>query len=211
MSTLEERITAALTNEIASPDLAGLIAETEEAITTADATAERERVSALDPVASPDPVKARAAMEDAAFTRDRFRTVLPRLHARLKQVEATEYLARWEPEYERVKALRDALAAEMREVYPAAVLNLADLFNRMEAIDRESSRINGSAPPGERRRLRKVELSARGVEGLLQPDVWIAEMLRLPFFWRDSGPIYAWPPPTPPPFASSFALPGPRT
>jgi hypothetical protein len=39
--------------------------------------------------------------------------------------------------------------------------------------------------------------------------VWIAEMLRLPFFWRDSGPIYAWPPPTPPPFASSFVLPGP--
>jgi hypothetical protein len=44
---------------------------------------------------------------------------------------------------------------------------------------------------------------------LLQPDVWIAEMLRLPFFWRDSGPIYAWPPPTPP--TSSFVLvpPGP--
>jgi hypothetical protein len=47
-----------------------------------------------------------------------------------------------------------------------------------------------------------VELTARGVEGLLQPDVWIAEMLRLPFFWRDKGPIYAWPPPTPPAFVS---------
>ena len=72
-----------------------------------------------------------------------------------------------------------------------------------------SLRINGSAPPGEHRRLRKVELTARGVEGLLQPDVWIAEMLRLPIFWRDSGPIYAWPPPTPP--TSSFVLvpPGP--
>jgi hypothetical protein len=33
--------------------------------------------------------------------------------------------------------------------------------------------------------------------------------LRLPFFWRDSGPICAWPPPTPPVFASSFVLPGP--
>jgi hypothetical protein len=63
--------------------------------------------------------------------------------------------------------------------------------------------------PGDHRRLLRVELAARGVEGLLQPDVYIAEMLRLPFFWRDSGPIYAWPPPTPPVFASSVVLPGP--
>jgi hypothetical protein len=97
----------------------------------------------------------------------------------------------------------------MREVYLAAVATLADLFLRMEACDRESSHINGLAPPGEHRRLRKVELAARGVEGLLQPDVWIAEMLRLPFFWRDSGPIYAWPPPIPPSFAPNFVLSGP--
>ena len=139
----------------------------------------------------------------------RLRTALPRLQVRLKQMEAAEYLARWEPEYERVKAVRDALAAEMREMYPAAVARLVDLFQRMAECDRECSRINGSAPYGDHRRLREVELTARGVEGLLQPDVWIAEMLRLPFFWRDNGPIYAWPPPTPP--ASSFVLvpPGP--
>jgi hypothetical protein len=44
-----------------------LIAETEEAITAADTAAQAERVRALDPVASPDPIKARAAMEDAAW------------------------------------------------------------------------------------------------------------------------------------------------
>jgi hypothetical protein len=71
----------------------------------------------------------------------------------------------------------------------------------MAECDRECSRINGLAPDGEHGRLLKVELTARGVKGLMQPDVWIAEMLRLPFFWRDSGPIYAWPPPTPSPFA----------
>jgi hypothetical protein len=81
------------------------------------------------------------------------------------------------------------LAAEMHESYPAAVAQLVDLFQRMAACDREPSRTNGSAPPGDHRRLRKVELAARGVEGLLQPDVFIAEMLRLPFFWRDGGPI----------------------
>ena len=80
------------------------------------------------------------------------------------------------------KAVRDALAAEMREVYPAAVAQLVDLFQRMAECDRECSRINGSAPYGEHRRLLDVELTARGVEGLLQPDVWIAEELRLPTF-----------------------------
>jgi hypothetical protein len=36
---------------------------------------------------------------------------------------------------------------------------------------------------------------------LWQPDVWIAKELRLPYFNRDNGPIYAWPLPTPSPFA----------
>jgi hypothetical protein len=137
----------------------------------------------------------RRAPRDAAFARDRLRTVLPKLKARLKQVVAAEYAAQWEPEFKRVEAQRDALATEMREVYPAAVARLVELFQRAAECDRECSRIDGSAPYGEHRRLLKVELAARRTEGLLQPDVWIAEMLRLPFFWRDNGPIYAWPPP----------------
>jgi hypothetical protein len=208
MSTLEERIATALTDKISSADVEALIIETEAPITAADAAAEAERTKALDPVGSPDPIKARAAMEGAAFTRDRLLAALPRLRARLKEAEVAEQLARWRPEYERVKAVRDALAAEMREVYPAAVETLTDLFLRMEACDRQSSHVNGLAPPGVPR-LRKVELTARGVEGLLQPDVWIAEMLRLPFFWRDKGPIYVWPPPTPPAFVSFVVPSGP--
>jgi hypothetical protein len=63
------------------------------------------------------------------------------------------------------------------------------------------------APDGEHRRLLDVELTARGVEILWQPDVWVAEMLRLPNFPRGNGPIYAWPPPAPPLFAASFMVP----
>jgi hypothetical protein len=59
----------------------------------------------------------------------------------LKRVEAEEYAARWEVEYERVKTVRDQLAAEMREVYPAAVAQLVSLFQRMAVSDRECSRI----------------------------------------------------------------------
>jgi hypothetical protein len=205
LDALEQRITNAFSERIASSEIAKLIAETEKAITAAEADAEHARVKALDPIASPDPVKARAAMEDAAFGRDRLRTVLPRLHKLLKEVEAEEYAAAWEPGYQRAKAMRDELAAELRETYPRITEQLVSLFQRMAECDRECSRVNGSAPPGDRRRLLKVELSARGVEGLLQPDVYIAEMLRLPFFWRDSGPIYAWPPPEETP-SRQFAL-----
>jgi hypothetical protein len=201
MSTLEQRISAALSEDIASADVATLITDTEAAIAAADAAADAERVKALDPIASPDPAKARAALEDASFTRERLRTVLPRLQTRLKQVVAADYAAKWEPEFKRVEALRDDLAAEMREVYPAVVALLTDLFRRMAECDRECSRVAGTAPPGDNRRLLKVELTARGVKGLLQPDVWIALELRLPYFTRDSGPIYAWPPRTPSPFA----------
>jgi Arm DNA-binding domain len=94
MISLEQRLTSALSGDILSSDLAGLIVETEAATNAAQVAAEAEPIKALDPVASPDAAKARAAMEDAAFTRDRLRTVLPRLRARLKEVEAAEYLAR---------------------------------------------------------------------------------------------------------------------
>jgi hypothetical protein len=196
VDALEQRITSAFSERISSSEIAKLIAETEEAITAAEADAEDARVKAFDPIVSPDAAKARAAMEDAAFSRDRLRTVLPRLHKLLKEVEAEEYAARWETEYEKVKIIRDELAAEMRKIYPPAVAELTSLFQRMAACDRECSRVDGTAAVGEHRRLRRVELAARGVESLLQPDVYIGEMLRLPIFWRDSGPIFAWPPPT---------------
>jgi hypothetical protein len=78
--------------------------------------------------------------------------------SRLKEMQAAEYAARWEPEFKRVEAMRDALAAEMREVYPGVVAQLVDIFQRATECDRECSRINGSGPDGEHRRLRNVEL-----------------------------------------------------
>jgi hypothetical protein len=51
------------------------------------------------------------------------------------------------------------------------VVALHQLFQRMAACDRQCSRVDGTAPIGEHRHLRRVELAARGVEALLQPDV----------------------------------------
>ena len=107
MSTLEQRIASALSEEIASTDVATLISETEAAIVAADTAAEAERQKALDPVLSPDPAAARAAMEQASFARDRLRTVLPKLQRRLQQLEAAEYAAGWVLDFTRAPPTRE--------------------------------------------------------------------------------------------------------
>jgi hypothetical protein len=160
MSTLEKRIASALGGETTAADLAALVTETEAVITQAGTTAETERTKALDPALSPDPKAAREGMQAAEFIRDRLRTVLPRLQARLSEVQAVEYAARWEPDFRQVEAARDALAAELAATYPSVVAQLIDLFTRIRACDAEVGRINGAAPPGDHRRLQAVESPA---------------------------------------------------
>lgn len=65
--TLEQRIASALTAIQSSNDLAALIAEVEAAVVAADEEAAKTREEALDPVISPDAIKAHAAMEFAAL------------------------------------------------------------------------------------------------------------------------------------------------
>jgi hypothetical protein len=154
-----------------------------------------EREKALDPLASPDAAKARASMEDAAFTRDRLRTVLPRLQARLQQVQAAEYAARWEADFEQVYGRCNELAQEYAATYPRFVAQLVDLFRRAEAVDKEVSRVNGSAPSGEHRRLRQAELVARGLDNFSRADPPITKAVQLPD-WTNSENM-AWPPPQP--------------
>jgi hypothetical protein len=90
-TTLEQRSAAALAdNDIASSDLAALITEVEAAVVAADEAAAKAHELALDPLLSPDANKARAAMEQAAFTRDRLCNVLPRLQRHFNDVLSQE-------------------------------------------------------------------------------------------------------------------------
>jgi hypothetical protein len=160
---------------------------------TADAAAERAGDRALDPTVI-DPATRREA-EDAAFTRDRLRAALPRLQERLQQVQEAEYAARWAAEFEQVEGRRNELAQEFAATYPRLVGQLVDLFSRAEAVDKEVSRVNGSAPAGVRRRLAEVELAARDLESFSTTDPSIAKAVQLPD-WGDSAKM-AWPPPRP--------------
>ena len=188
---LERRIAAALEFfNITSVDLAALVSEVEVAINW---TAEAERAKALDPIAWVDATKARAAMDDATFMRERLRTVLPRLQRRFQEVGAQEYHAQWEKDYETGKVEQDSLAAKFREIYRQAIMaEFGDLLTRMSICDRECYRVNASAPAGEPRRLVGPELAARGLERFTAADPSIMKELKLPDF--EHSERMAWPP-----------------
>ncbi len=190
--TLEERIATALSSDTASDVVAILIAEVETAIVAA--VMPRACCAIPDPLASPDAAKARASMEDAAFTRDRLRNVLPRLQARLTELQAAEYAARWEVDFTEVEARRDEWARKYAQ-YPKIVAQLVDILRGAEEIDQECSRVNGSAPPGEHRRLRQAELVARGLNNFSRDDPPISKAVVLPD-WTNSEKM-VWPPPQP--------------
>jgi hypothetical protein len=195
-ATLEQRAAAALVNnDIASFELANLMAETEAAITAADQTAIEARELALDPVASPHPAKARAAMEDAAFTRDRLRNVLPRLQQRYDDVFSREEDTRWMIMYDAIKPEVDAAAEELRTVYTEFAAKLVPLLSRIEVIDREVRRVQQAKPINSRsgRYLLETELVARGLEQFRTYDHRITkDGLQLPDWDRPSK--LAWPP-----------------
>jgi hypothetical protein len=188
--SLEKRIATALTQDIKSADLATLIADVEDAIVAAGKAVEQARVRALDPSLL-DP-SARTALQNAEFLAQRLQVALPRLGQRLEGIQAAEYAAQWEADYEMVKVKRDEWARKYSE-YPKLKAPLIDLLRGAEEIDKEVSRINGAAPSGEHRRLLEVELTARGLERFTREDPSIANELRLPSFEHSDRTV--WPPP----------------
>jgi hypothetical protein len=168
--------------------LSELIAESDAAVAEADATAEREKIRALDPALSPDPRKARQAMEDATFAANRLRTLQPRLRQRLQHVAYAEAHARWLETYTAVKEKRDAAAEELKQLYPEVVGKLVELLTRIRSIDAEVRAVNERKPVGVgipwdgNSRLLPVEYEARGVDGFREPEHSLDRGVRLPHF-----------------------------
>src|SRR5262249_54411289 len=118
MTTLEQRIGAALTDDNSESSLiATLIDETETAIVAADENTKLEQERVFDPLVSPDPKAAHEAIQAAEFMQTWLRSALLRLQRRLRETHEREHRAKWYAEYEALKAKRDALAAEFRDVY----------------------------------------------------------------------------------------------
>jgi hypothetical protein len=158
---LEQRVTTALASDnIASADLAKLLEEVNLAI----AAMEIEQKKSVDPLASPDMANAWKVVEHAAFVRDRLLRLKPCLEQRLQEVQAEEDLMYWYTDQDAIKAKRDELAAELRELYPPFAAKIADLFSRMRAFDAELSWLHQARPAGTFEHLLRPELVARGIE-----------------------------------------------
>jgi hypothetical protein len=87
--------------------------------------------------------------------------------------------------YEKAKAERDKLAAELKEVYPTFAARLADLVTRIDANDREVEEFNMRALPSGAARLPTAELVARDLKGFNDGVTNVPRIirdLRLPSF-----------------------------
>jgi hypothetical protein len=196
-SDLDTRVIVAFRDAVKSSDVSALIVETEAAAVAAGKAAERARELAFDPALTADAVaEARRQMEDAAFRRERLQTAVSRLKDRLKEVKAQEENQRRWIAYEKVKADRDKLAAELKASYPSIEAQLGELIAKVATNDREIEYVNSQVLPTGAERLRSAELVARGVEAwrLYQTDVVrITVELCLPAFKHDPHKPYAWP------------------
>jgi hypothetical protein len=195
--TLEERIDFALQPDAAvtSVELAALIEEAEDGI----AKAEKKR--AIDQTLSLDPAAARQAIADATFAADRLRTLLSKLQARYQQVRDDEERTAWLAELDALKPERDALAEELREVYPDAVTKIVDLFVRITENDKALSERLQGRPAGVMGRLLSAELHARGLDSFSNNMPSLLTAVHL--IDLDTG-RQIWPPPQPS-MAAAFA------
>ena len=194
---LDARIAAAFADGAKSNDVATLIKDTENAAASASDLAEQARNHALDPTLSGSELNdARKCMDDAAFKRERLQAAMGKLRERLAQLKDQEENARRQVAYDKAKAVRDDLAKELADLYPAFAQKLAELLPRIAANDREIEYINGHALPSGAKRLLVAELVARGLEGFVHNSMVtpsLMEELCLPAFECSAHDRYAWP------------------
>src|SRR4029450_6965597 len=103
-----------------------------------------------------------------------------------RQVRAAEEDAGCRAAYEKAKAERIQLAAELAELYPAFTDKLANLLARIDDTDREIEYVNGRLP-SDASPLLVAELVARGLEGFAQDGLSTSRITgqgRVPAFER---------------------------
>jgi hypothetical protein len=195
-ASLDERIAAAFGDAAKSADVAALIKQTEAASLSSNDAAERARKRALDPILSANDVaEARRQMEDAAFQRDRLQAAVTRLGERFEQLKDQEENDRRQAAYDKARVVRDQLAAELADLYPACAQKLAELLARVAANDRHVNVINDYNLPKGAERLLTAELVARGLPGWVTNGIYaprIVDLLHLPPWHPRSS--YFWPP-----------------
>jgi DNA-binding transcriptional MerR regulator len=161
---LDARIAAAFADGAKSTDVITLIQDAEDAAASASDLAEQARNHAFDPTLSGvDLENARKYMDDAGFQRDRLQAASKQLRERLAELKDQEENERRQMAYDKAKAIRDELAIELADLYPAFAQKLTELVPRIVANNREIDNINNCALPKGVDRLLVAELKARGL------------------------------------------------
>lgn len=177
--TLDERIATTIgsTDQHAAAVLADLIRETEEQIAHCDQLGRNMRERSINP-AILDPA-ARGAAEDSEFRAARLRNGLARLLELHREAELRQQLIDWHRIADLAEERAVKLADELLERWPAVTSWIMDYLQRKSLVDAEVRHINETAPGAEGRRLREIELVARGISdwGASQP---IEKQLKLP-------------------------------
>ena len=127
--------------------------------------------------------------------------LLSKLQARYQQVYAQEQAKAWLAEYDVMKRERDALAEEVRGVYPDTVNKVVDLFVRITENNKALSALRQARPAGVMEHLLSAELHARGLDRFTRDAPSLLTSVSL--FDFDSG-RQVWPP-RQPPMAAAFA------
>jgi hypothetical protein len=127
--------------------------------------------------------------------------LLSKLQVRYQEVHDREQATAWLAEHDALKRERDALAKELREVYPDAVIKIVDLFVRITNNDRALSDLHQARPGGVMEHLVSAELHARGLDRFTRDVPSLLKSVCL-FDWNSGRQI--WPPPRPP-MAAAFA------
>ena len=123
------------------------------------------------------------------------------MQARYREVRDQEQSTDWRAEYEVMKRERDALAQEVRDVYPEAAYKIVDLFVRITDNNKALSELHQARPAGVMEHLVSAELQARGIDRFTRDVPSLLTSVSL--FDFDSG-RQVWPP-RQPPMAAAFA------
>jgi hypothetical protein len=177
--TLDERIAHILQADEsrASSVFADLIAEVDDAIDAADQAGREAREIAGNPKIIDGGALGRAL--DAEHTAHRLRNGMAALEQLHHEALAREKLRDWHLQADLVEEKAAQLADELLERWPAMTTWILDYFARKAAVDAQVKALNATTPGFESRRLKEIELVARGIEGYgnSQP---LEKQLRLP-------------------------------
>jgi hypothetical protein len=197
--TLDERVAAILGADDHQPAdaLAALLAEIDDQIDHADQLGREMRARSVDP--SILDAGARGAAEDSEFRASRLRNGQARLRELHREATLRERLREWHAQADEVEDRAVKLADEMLERYPVFTDWLVDFLQRKASVDAEIRHVNETVPGYEARRLREIELVARGIESW-GASIAIEKVLKLPALAIDtqSALPLLWPLPQPP-------------